>query len=47
VKSLEKAKEITEDESKKAQEDIQKITDKYIAEVEKVLSKKEEEIMEI
>jgi len=46
-KSLEKSKDITEDEGKKAQEDVQKVTDKYIAEVDKVLSNKEQEIMEI
>ena len=47
LKSIEKSKEITEDESKKAQDDIQKLTDKYIAEVEKVLDNKEKEIMEV
>ena len=46
-KSLEKSKDITEDEGKKAQEDVQKVTDKYIAEADKVLSNKEQEIMEI
>ena len=35
IKKLEKAKSITEDDAKKAQEDIQKIVDKYIKEVEK------------
>lgn len=47
VKALEKSKEITEDECKKAQDDVQKTTDKYIAEIDKILNKKEEEIMEI
>lgn len=47
LKSLEKSKDITEDESKKAQEDVQKATDRYINEVDKVLANKEQEIMEI
>jgi len=46
-KSLEKSKDITVDEDKKAQDDVQKITDKCIAEVDKVFSNKEQEIMEI
>lgn len=47
IKSLEKSKEIPEDESKRAQDEVQKITDKYIAEVDKVMNNKEKEIMEI
>lgn len=47
LKSLEKSKEITEDESKGAQESIQKLTDKYIAEVDKLIDNKEKEIMEV
>ncbi|MCR2805045.1 ribosome recycling factor [Paenibacillus soyae] len=46
VKKLEKT-DISEDESRRHQEDIQKTTDKYIAEVDKVLSAKEKEIMEV
>ncbi|REK76541.1 ribosome recycling factor [Paenibacillus paeoniae] len=46
VKKLEKT-DISEDESRRHQDDIQKATDKYIAEVEKVLSSKEKEIMEV
>jgi len=42
-----KEKEITEDEERRAQEAIQKLTDKYISEVEKVLAAKEAELMEI
>lgn len=47
LKSLEKSKEITEDESKGAQEAIQKLTDKFIAEVDKLVDNKEAEIMEV
>ncbi|TDF98196.1 ribosome recycling factor [Paenibacillus piri] len=46
IKKLEK-NGISEDESRKHQEDIQKSTDKYIGEVEKVLAAKEKEIMEV
>lgn len=46
IKKLEKT-DISEDESRRHQEDIQKSTDKFIAEVDKVLSAKEKEIMEV
>lgn len=46
IKKLEKS-DISEDESRRYQEDIQKATDKFIAEVDKVLSAKEKEIMEV
>ncbi|MBH5316608.1 ribosome recycling factor [Paenibacillus sp. GSMTC-2017] len=46
IKKLEKT-DISEDESRRHQEDIQKATDKFIAEVEKVLVGKEKEIMEV
>lgn len=46
-KQKEKSSEITEDELQKAQEEMQKITDKFIEEVEKVLSTKEKEILEV
>ena len=47
VKDLLKEKEITEDEDRRAQDEIQKITDKYVAEVDKALSVKEADLMEI
>lgn len=47
VKKPEKAKEITEDETKKANDDIQKMTDKFIKEVDTVMEHKEKEVMEI
>lgn len=46
AKELEKEKEITEDDRKKFEEDIQKLTDKYISEIESVYDKKKKEIME-
>jgi ribosome recycling factor len=46
IKKLEKD-HISEDESKRHQDDIQKLTDRYVAEVDKILSAKEKEIMEV
>lgn len=47
IKKLEKDKLISEDETKKSQEDIQKLTDKYIKEIDRVMAGKEKEIMEV
>lgn len=47
IKKLEKDKEITVDESKAAQDNIQKTTDKYIAEIDKILKDKEAEILKV
>lgn len=47
LKSLEKEKEISEDELRRAEDGIQKLTDQYIAEIEKVLEIKEKELMEV
>jgi len=46
IKKLEKS-DISEDESRRHQEDVQKTTDKYIGEVDKVTASKEKEIMEV
>lgn len=47
LKNLLKDKAITEDEERRAQEDIQKLTDKFVAEIDKALAEKEKELMEI
>ncbi|CAN5369169.1 ribosome recycling factor [soil metagenome] len=47
LKELLKTKSITEDESRKAEEAIQKLTDQAIAEAEKLLTAKETELMTI
>nr|WP_027873610.1 ribosome recycling factor [Spongiibacter marinus] len=47
IKELLKEKEISEDEERRAQDDVQKITDKYVAEVDKALAAKESDLMEI
>ncbi|HEX4844554.1 MAG TPA: ribosome recycling factor [Limnobacter sp.] len=46
-KKLVKDKEISEDDERRAQDDIQKLTDKYVAEVDQVLQVKEAEIMTV
>ena len=46
-KNLLKDKSITEDEERRAQDDIQKLTDKYIVEVDKALAEKEKELMAV
>ena len=47
LKDLLKDKAISEDDDRRAQEDIQKLTDRYIAEVDKMLQAKETELMAI
>jgi len=47
IKGLEKAKTVSEDEAKKSQDEMQKLTDKFIKEVDHVLDIKEKEIMEV
>jgi ribosome recycling factor len=47
VKELLKEKEISEDDERRASDAIQKITDKYIAEVDAALAAKEKDLMEI
>lgn len=47
IKKLEKDKTISEDEAKRAQDEVQKLTDKYIKELDAVLDSKEKEVMEV
>jgi len=47
VKELQKGKEISQDDERRAEEEIQKLTDKYIAEVDKHLTAKEDDMMEV
>jgi ribosome recycling factor len=47
VKKAEKDKTVSEDEAKGAQADVQKLTDKYIKEVDQIMALKEKEIMEV
>lgn len=47
IKKLEKEKSITEDDKKKYEIDIQKLTDNYITKIEVLVKQKEEELMKI
>ncbi|KXO16687.1 ribosome recycling factor [Clostridiales bacterium KA00134] len=47
IKKAEKDKEITEDEKRTYEDDAQKLTDKYIDEVDRVTAEKEAELLEI
>lgn len=47
LKDLLKDKSISEDDERRAQDDIQKLTDRYIAEIEKVLQAKEVDLMAV
>lgn len=47
IKKLEKSDGISEDETRRHQDEIQKLTDRYIVEVDKILAAKEKEIMEV
>jgi ribosome recycling factor len=47
LKKLEKEKQISEDEQKKLEKDVQKLTDDYVTKVDESLSHKEKEIMEV
>ncbi len=47
IKGLLKEKDISEDEARSAEDSIQKITDKYIAEVDKLVAAKEQDLLSI
>ncbi|MGB5246299.1 MAG: ribosome recycling factor [Woeseia sp.] len=47
LKSLQKDKKVSEDEERRAQDEVQGITNKYIARVDEVLAEKEKDLMEI
>lgn len=47
LKDALKKHEIPEDEERKAQDDVQKLTDKYVAEIDKLLAEKEKDLMAV
>lgn len=47
VKKLHKDKEITDDENKKGQEEVQKITDNYVVKADEIFKAKEKEILTV
>lgn len=47
LKELQKEKEITEDDERRGADEIQKLTDTYIGEIDQLLKRKEEDLMEV
>lgn len=47
LKELLKEKLVSQDDDRRAQEDIQKLTDKYVAEIDQALAEKEKELMQV
>ncbi|MCX9156558.1 ribosome recycling factor [Niveibacterium sp. 24ML] len=47
LKDAVKAKEISEDDERRAEEEVQKLTDRYIAEADKLLAEKEKDLMQV
>ncbi len=47
LKDLLKQKKVAEDEERRAQEEVQKLTDRYIAEIDKALAAKEADLMAV
>ena len=47
LKNLVKDKEISEDEERRYQEVVQKLTDKFVAEIDDLIARKEEEVMTV
>jgi len=47
LKRLTKDKEISEDDERRAHDEIQKLTDKFVADVDKLVVEKEKEIMTV
>jgi ribosome recycling factor len=47
LKDLLKEKLVSQDDDRRAQDDIQKLTDKYVAEIDQVLAEKEKELMQV
>jgi ribosome recycling factor len=47
LKDMLKEKLLSQDDDRRAQEEIQKLTDKYVAEIEQVLAEKEKELLSI
>ncbi|MGH8631577.1 MAG: ribosome-recycling factor, partial [Burkholderiales bacterium] len=47
LKEMLKSKAISEDEERRAQDEIQKLTDRYVAEVDKALAAKEQDLMAV
>ena len=47
IKELLKEKEISEDDSRRGEDDVQKLTDAFVKEVDEILVAKEKDLMEV
>ncbi len=47
LKEMLKEKLIAQDEDRRAQEDVQKLTDKHVAEIDQAMAEKEKELMQV
>ena len=47
LKDAVKDKEISEDDERRGEDEVQKLTDRYVAEIDKLLAQKEQELMQI
>jgi ribosome recycling factor len=47
LKDMLKEKMVSQDEDRRAQDEVQKLTDKYVAEIDQVLAEKEKELMQV
>lgn len=47
LKELLKEKLVSQDDDRRAQDDVQKLTDKYVAEIDQALAEKEKELMQV
>jgi len=47
LKELLKQKKVAEDAERRAQDEVQKLTDKYVGEVDQVIAEKEKELMQV
>jgi ribosome recycling factor len=47
LKEMLKKKEVSEDDERRAQDEVQKLTDRYVAEVDKLVAEKEKEVLTV
>jgi len=47
LKDMLKKKEVSEDDERRAQDEVQKLTDRYVAEIDKVVAEKEKEVLTV
>jgi ribosome recycling factor len=47
LKNMLKKKEVSEDDERRVQDEVQKLTDRYVADIDKLIAEKEKEIMTV